>query len=167
MATLATVRGLARRGFRVNSTNRVNYAKSTTVNVDAFPDARFLSAHQGDFYTVPELDILLSFDGAFTDSDVRFIVVPREVSVSNVTGTLGTVSSANDVKVTISRIPASEGGTDGTPDATEELVIAEGETVGQASIDPALTFAPGDIISVAVTAEGTSAQNLKVSFILS
>lgn len=161
--SVINIQGLSRRGFRVNSNTRINYAKSAYVRIGDYPDARILAGHQGDYYSVPELDFILSFAGAVTEEDKRFIVAPLERSIADVTATVGTASSSGDVEVTIGRIEAGDG-TGGTPVEDETVTIAEGETVGTADID--FRYGKGDIVVVEVTGEGTDAADLQVSFTL-
>lgn len=158
------VKGLSRRGFRLNSNSRVNYATATEVDLDNYPDARYLSAHDGDYYTVPELDFTVSFPGAVTQGAKRFFISPYGRAVDSASGTLSAASTAGDVEVSIGRIPADEG-TDGVVAESITLVIEEGETVGTVEDGP-VKFGPNDIVVVEVLEEGADATNLSVSFSL-
>jgi hypothetical protein len=150
------VRGLSRRGFRVSQDKRVNYATSTLVDLENYPEARILSGRQGDYYSVPELEIEFPVEGGLTTGVKGQLVVPRDATVTKIVGTVG-IAPTNTDPILVDVLKVSAGGqtTDsGTTILASPLTIAVGETIG--TVTPNHDVVTGDILKFNITQVGNT-----------
>jgi hypothetical protein len=177
MAFPLRVKGLSRRGFRVDNDSRVSYALETTIDLDDQKQMRHLKNERGNFYSPPEFNITLRKAGTIatqtTASGLNW-VVPRAMVLKSVRATLGTANTGATFIIDVNKIAAglettAAGTTVFTTQSRRPTIAISGtvSTLDATNGVPQVTaFAAGDIVHIDVDQVGSTVAGADLTVML-